>query len=251
MPSQSWPGEAGTWPATTRGPRSAGSWSGCGGSRPSPVASSSSPSSSRPRRRPPKHWPGRGWNRRCTAARLDLARRRAALESFRERLRVLVSTDAGSEGQNLQWAWRLVNLDLPWNPMRVEQRIGRLHRLGQSRPVEVVNLAVPGTIEEYVLTLLYEKLGMFREVVGDLDEVVATVPGGIGAYIGRLVISGADDEAVLTGLRHLGGFLERQWRRWKRARELTATVLDGPKQPPEEGQEEGWIAWPAARHASG
>ncbi|HEY8498671.1 MAG TPA: SNF2-related protein, partial [Limnochordales bacterium] len=114
--------------------------------------------------------------------------RQYQLQRFRSRAPVLVSTDVGSEGHNLQHAWRLVNLDLPWNPMRVEQRIGRLHRLGQSRPVEVVHLLVPGTVEEYLMELIYEKLGMFREVIGDLDQVVAALPGGLAGQVRESVL---------------------------------------------------------------
>ena len=67
---------------------------------------------------------------------------------------VLIATRAGSEGRNLQFCNVLVNYDLPWNPMVVEQRIGRLHRIGQTREVHIVNLAAAGTIESYILQLL-------------------------------------------------------------------------------------------------
>jgi len=156
------------------------------------------------------------------------AQRERQLMRFRSRAPVLVSTDVGSEGHNLQHAWRLVNLDLPWNPMRVEQRIGRLHRLGQSRPVEVVHLLVPGTIEEDLMARIYEKLGMFREVIGDLDQVVAALPGGLAGQVRDIVLASPDDEAMRQRLEAVGSFLERQWRRWQRARRLTEAVLDEP-----------------------
>lgn len=160
--------------------------------------------------------------------RQDGPQRRHALRRFRQEVPVLVSTDVGSEGQNLQHAWQLVNLDLPWNPMRVEQRIGRLHRLGQTRTVEVRHLVVPATIEEYLMELIYEKLGMFREVIGDLDEVVASVPGGLESRIRAIVLTSRDGQEMRRRLEAVGGFLERQWRRWQCARSLTAAVLDGP-----------------------
>ncbi|MEW6046337.1 MAG: SNF2-related protein [Bacillota bacterium] len=157
------------------------------------------------------------------------ARERAReLARFRRECPVLISTDAGSEGQNLQFASCVVNLDLPWNPMRVEQRIGRVHRLGQTRAVFVFNLVVPGTIEEYLLSLIYEKLGMFRDVVGDLDEVVAGVSGGLEGRIRDIVLASPNDEEMRHRLAEVGGFLERQWRRWLAARQLTEAVLDGP-----------------------
>src|SRR6266567_4764069 len=78
---------------------------------------------------------------------------------------VLIATRAGSEGRNLQFCNVLVNYDLPWNPMVVEQRIGRLHRIGQKREVHIVNLAAAGTIESYILQLLDQKIKLFELVV--------------------------------------------------------------------------------------
>src|SRR2546427_13305851 len=75
---------------------------------------------------------------------------------------VLIATRAGSEGRNLQFCNVLVNYDLPWNPMVVEQRIGRLHRIGQTREVHILNLAAAGTIESYILQLLDRKIKLFE-----------------------------------------------------------------------------------------
>ena len=66
----------------------------------------------------------------------------------------------------------MVNYDLPWNPMRLEQRIGRVHRLGQEHPVRVVNLASRGTLEAYVLEILERKIKMFELVVGEMEEIL-------------------------------------------------------------------------------
>jgi superfamily II DNA/RNA helicase len=87
---------------------------------------------------------------------------------------VLVSTEAGGEGRNLQFCRIVVNYDLPWNPMRVEQRIGRVHRLGQEHPVRVIHLAARGTIEAYVLEILDRKIRMFELVVGEMEEILGT-----------------------------------------------------------------------------
>jgi SNF2 family DNA or RNA helicase len=87
---------------------------------------------------------------------------------------VLVTTDSISEGRNLQFCNLLVNYDLPWNPMSVEQRIGRIDRIGQDREVFVFNLALEGTVEEYVLEKLYGKLDLFAQTVGDLKDVLST-----------------------------------------------------------------------------
>jgi len=68
----------------------------------------------------------------------------------------------------------VINYDLPWNPMRVEQRIGRVHRLGQEHPVRVINLVARGTIESYVLEILDKKIRMFELVVGEIEEILGT-----------------------------------------------------------------------------
>jgi SNF2 family DNA or RNA helicase len=91
---------------------------------------------------------------------------------FQNRAQVLIATEAGGEGINLQFCNRVINYDLPWNPMRVEQRIGRVHRLGQQRDVHIYNLSTVGTIEQHILNLLYEKIDLFEMVIGELDDIV-------------------------------------------------------------------------------
>src|SRR5437764_136526 len=98
---------------------------------------------------------------------------------------VLIATRAGSEGRNLQFCNVLVNYDLPWNPMVVDQRIGRLHRIGQQREVHIVNLAAAGTIESYILQLLDQKIKLFELVVGELDLILGEF-GGAQKFEGRL-----------------------------------------------------------------
>jgi SNF2 family DNA or RNA helicase len=97
-----------------------------------------------------------------------------ALDRFRAHAPVLVSTEAGGEGRNLQFCQVVINYDLPWNPARVEQRIGRVHRLGQQHPVRVINLVARGTIESYVLEILEKKIRMFELVVGEIEEILGT-----------------------------------------------------------------------------
>ncbi len=94
------------------------------------------------------------------------------VDRFREEGGVLVSTDAMNEGRNLQFCNIMVNYDLPWNPMKVEQRIGRIHRIGQKRKVYVFNMALKGTIEEYVLDRLYHKIDLFQQTVGELSTIL-------------------------------------------------------------------------------
>ena len=92
-------------------------------------------------------------------------------------IRILLGTDAASEGLNLQQFSSLINYDLPWNPMRVEQRIGRIDRIGQEFPqVKIVNLYVRGTIEEDTYQTLKDRIGVFEDVVGPLQPILAEMP---------------------------------------------------------------------------
>ena len=95
-----------------------------------------------------------------------------AIEKFRDEVPLLLCTESGGEGRNLQFCNTLINFDLPWNPMAIEQRIGRIHRIGQTRDVFVFNLAVRGTLEEQVLRILDEKINMFELVVGEIDAIL-------------------------------------------------------------------------------
>ena len=100
--------------------------------------------------------------------------RKEVLEKFKTdpACAVFLSTDAGGTGLNLQVADTVVNLELPWNPAVLEQRIARVHRMGQSRPVRVINLVTRGTVEEKVLKTLEAKQGLFAGVfAGDEDEI--------------------------------------------------------------------------------
>jgi superfamily II DNA or RNA helicase len=110
---------------------------------------------------------------------LNLEQKERAIREFRERATVLISTEAGGEGRNLQFAHHLINFDLPWNPMKVEQRIGRLDRIGQTHPVKIYNLVVEGTIEERVLELLHERIHIFEESVGALDPILGELEKSI------------------------------------------------------------------------
>jgi len=91
---------------------------------------------------------------------------------FQNQGQILVSTESGGEGLNFQFCSVIVNFDLPWNPMRLEQRIGRVHRLGQSRDVHIFNLITKDTIEEHIIYLLHQKINMFETIIGELDAIL-------------------------------------------------------------------------------
>ncbi|MDR3212058.1 MAG: DEAD/DEAH box helicase [Planctomycetota bacterium] len=101
-----------------------------------------------------------------------------AVRRFRETVPVLLCSESGGEGRNLQFADTLINFDLPWNPMRIEQRIGRIHRIGQTREVFIFNLAAAGTLESRILSILDDKIRMFELVVGEVGGILGNLEGG-------------------------------------------------------------------------
>jgi superfamily II DNA or RNA helicase len=110
------------------------------------------------------------------------------MDRFRDdpSIRVLVSTEVGSEGLDFQFCHHLVNYDLPWNPMVVEQRIGRIDRFGQkSKRVNIFNLVVEGTVEDVILLRLYNRIGIFERSIGQLEAILGESVSKLQAdYVG-------------------------------------------------------------------
>ena len=136
-----------------------------------------------------------------------------AVESFRLAggPQVLVSTEAGGEGRNFQFCHYLVNYDLPWNPMRVEQRIGRVDRIGQQHVVQVFNLYSEDTIEERVLDVLEKRINAFEDTVGGLDPILGDTEDNL-----RKILRRAPSERD-AALEELGRRLEEQVKKARRA----------------------------------
>ena len=106
--------------------------------------------------------------------------RTALIEHFRDHGTLMIATEAGAEGINLQFCSLVINYDLPWNPQRVEQRIGRCHRYGQKHDVVVINfLNERNAADQRVLELLAEKFNLFSGVFGASDEVLGTIESGV------------------------------------------------------------------------
>lgn len=106
--------------------------------------------------------------------------RSALVDYFREEGRIMIATEAGGEGINLQFCSLVVNYDLPWNPQRIEQRIGRCHRYGQKHDVVVVNfLNRKNEADQRVFQLLSEKFSLFEGVFGASDEVLGAIESGV------------------------------------------------------------------------
>jgi SNF2 family DNA or RNA helicase len=104
---------------------------------------------------------------------LSSKRKDAVVGDFEREGGILVATDSISEGRNMQFCNAMVNYDLPWNPMKVEQRIGRIDRIGQEREVHVFNLALSDTVEEHVLEKLYGKIDLFTQSIGGLRDILS------------------------------------------------------------------------------
>ncbi len=128
------------------------------------------------------------------------------MDLFRGRAQVMIATEAGGEGINLQFCHHMINFDLPWNPMRVEQRIGRVHRLGQSQDVKIYNLSTRGTIEEHILNLLHEKINMFESVIGRLDMILERFEeqNNLERSISRILMEASSEDEIRTQVDSLG-----------------------------------------------
>ena len=114
---------------------------------------------------------------------------------------MLLSSEVGCEGLDYQFCDCLVNYDIPWNPMRIEQRIGRIDRFGQqSDKVHIYNFITPDTVEERVFYRCFERLGIFEDTVGDLESVL----GGLTDDLQRLAL----DPASATS-KHRNGLCRR------------------------------------------
>jgi superfamily II DNA/RNA helicase len=106
--------------------------------------------------------------------------RSALVDYFREQGQIMIATEAGAEGINLQFCSLVVNYDLPWNPQRIEQRIGRCHRYGQKHDGVVVNfLNQTNAADQRVFQLLSEKFLPFEGVFGASDEVLGAIESGV------------------------------------------------------------------------
>lgn len=160
---------------------------------------------------------------------LTAAHKDAVVNAFRDDLEILISTEAGGEGRNLQFCRTVVNYDLPWNPMRVEQRIGRVHRIGQTRDVHIFNLSARGTLESYVLQVLQEKISMFNLVIGEMDQILGRLDWdeNFEARVFRLWAQhshGRDLEKAFTGL---GNEMQVARERYEHVKRYDQEIFEG------------------------
>ena len=103
---------------------------------------------------------------------LSSAEKQRAIDAFEDDAAILLSTEVGGEGRNLQFCRTVINYDLPWNPVTIEQRVGRVHRIGQTRDVYIFNLCLAGSVEERILSILHDKINMFELVAGEVEMIL-------------------------------------------------------------------------------
>ncbi len=146
---------------------------------------------------------------------------------FRETADVLVSTEVGGEGRNLQFCHGMVNYDLPWNPMAIEQRIGRIHRIGQENDVFVYNLAAKDTIEYYILDLLDRKINMFELVVGEVDAILGDLEEkeDFSDLVMKAWVDAKSNEEVESELDQIGEELLNNKQKLAKQKELDDTLF--------------------------
>lgn len=169
----------------------------------------------------------------------EIAIRLALVHEFRTRSKVFISTEAGAKGLNLQFARTLINYDLPWNPQRIEQRNGRIHRYGQSEDVLIINFATPDNeAQRLTLDILTHKLDLFGTVLGASDQILhepstespEIVAGALGAdfearlmRIYRQARSRDEVEAELHALRES---IDEERARFEDTHERTAGLIE-------------------------
>jgi SNF2 family DNA or RNA helicase len=174
-----------------------------------------------------KELTGRGMDVSCFHGDLTATEKEAAVEKFRRGTRLFVSTEAGGEGRNLQFCRVVVNYDLPWNPMRIEQRIGRVHRLGQERDIEVFNFTACDTVEGYVLEILQQKLNMFELVVGEMDMILGNLTDtrSFEEKVFNIWATARSKKDLKRHFDQLGDELYFARRRYEKVKELDETIF--------------------------
>jgi len=176
----------------------------------------------------------RGFSVVCLNGSMNLEERRKAQETFAGKARVMVSTDAGGEGLNLQFCHVVINYDIPWNPMRLEQRIGRVDRIGQTHVVRAVNLILEESVEHRVLEVLEAKLAVILAELG-IDKA--------SDVLDSVEAEGVFDDLYVAAIQHpdaveavVDSALDRIRREMASTRQ-SAAVLGDPSDPaPDEVQ---------------
>jgi hypothetical protein len=221
----------------------------------------------------------RGFNVVCLNGSMTMDERRSVQDSFADEARMLISTDAGGEGLNLQFCHVVINYDIPWNPMRLEQRIGRVDRIGQTHVVRAVNFVFEDSVEHRVREVLEAKLavileefgidktgdvldsaqaaeifdGVYVEAILNPDEMDASVQKAV-AHIREQARDAQRNSSVLSGTQELGPtdaqrLLEHPLPHW--VERMTVSYLRSHGGEAEQNQRTWNLKWPDGTHMSG
>ena len=158
---------------------------------------------------------------------MDNAAKDREIKAFQETNQVLVTTEIGGEGRNLQFCNRMINYDLPWNPMKIEQRIGRIHRIGQEKDVHIFNFCAKGSIEDHILDILDRKINMFEMVIGEIDMILGRIRGEkeFGDLVYDMWMTAGSEEERKKQFANLGTRLKRARTGYEKTKELDETLF--------------------------
>ena len=150
-----------------------------------------------------------------------------AVLNFQNGAHVMLCSEIGGEGRNLQFCSTMVNFDLPWNPMKIEQRIGRIHRIGQTRPVHVYNLCATNTAEHHILDVLDRRINMFELVIGEVDLVLGQTKTETEFQDRILDIYGQsrNDQDIATAFERLGDELLDARQQYDKIKRLDSEIF--------------------------
>ncbi len=156
--------------------------------------------------------------------------RDSVISAFKKgRIKYLIATDSAAEGLNLQNCSVMFNYDLHWNPMKIEQRIGRIHRYKQERDVTVFNLSIKDTIDDYVLHILYQKIDLFTMTIGKMETVLAELKEGsqdLQKTIMSIVLRNDSKISIKEELEKLANDLSVSRKNQELAEKFTQGVID-------------------------
>jgi len=156
----------------------------------------------------------------------------AAIAAFRGDLPVLLTTEAAGEGRNLQFCHVMINYDLPWHPMQIEQRLGRIHRIGQEHDVLLTNLVTRDTVEDHILRVLEAKVNLFELVIGELDMILGRIDDDFDfeSFVFQAYVSSLNDQEFVTRLDDLGEQLTRSRRDYLEDRARVDQLVPAPEE---------------------
>lgn len=167
-----------------------------------------------------------GWSVSVFHGSLSAAEKEAAIADFRDRSEILLSSESGGEGRNLQFCNTVINYDLPWNPMTIEQRVGRVHRIGQSREVYVFNFCLAGSVEEYVLKVLHDKINLFELVAGEMEMILGELGGeqDFGSIVMDLWARSATPAGTESAFEQFAEEIQRAKAEYQKTKEMDRAV---------------------------